>query len=100
MATKRTSNRKTPLEFTVSRVHEFEESGNVAFELHVGRVTIYNMAVIRHAKGDFISFPSRKVPGKKRGEDKYYNYAYISLSDDEQAAIIEAVEAELDDFDE
>ena len=99
MATKKTNNRK-PLEFTVSHVHEFEESGNVAFELHVGRVTIYNMTLIRYAKGDFISFPSRKVPGKKRGEDKYYNYAYISLSDDEQAAIIEAVEAELDDSDE
>ena len=96
MATKNMNNRR--IRFTVSHVHEFENSGNVSFWLHVGRVTIYGMTLIRRNEGDFISFPSRKV--KVNGEDKYYSHAYISLADDEQGEIIDAVEAALKDSDE
>lgn len=95
MATKNMNNRR--IRFTVSHVHEFENSGNVSFWLHVGRVTIYGMTLIRRNEGDFISFPSRKV--KVDGEVKYYSHAYISLADDEQGEIIEAVEAALNDPD-
>ena len=96
MATNRKQNmHKDEWEISVSHVHEFED-GNVAFWLEVGRITIYGMHLIRHKKGDFITFPSYKVPAKKRGEeDKHYSYAYMPLSEQEIGDIITMVEAEL-----
>ena len=87
---------KDEWEISVSHVHEFDD-GNVAFWLEVGRITIYGMRLIRHKKGDFIAFPSYKVPGKKRGEeDRWYNHAYMRLSEQETDDIITMVEAEFE----
>lgn len=58
------------------------------FDLVVNGVTIYGCRVVEGSKGDFISFPSRK--NEKDG--KYYNHAYIKLSDEDTKDIIAQVE--------
>lgn len=62
----------------------------VFFDVDINGVMIYGCKVIEGSKGDFISFPSHK--GK---DGKYYNYAYIKLSDDQTKEIIEQVEQAL-----
>lgn len=59
----------------------------VYFDMEVNGVTIYGCKVIEGKNGDFISFPSHK--GK---DGKYYNYAWVKLSDDDTAAIVKQVE--------
>ena len=62
----------------------------VFFDMEVNGVSIYGCKVVEGSKGDFISFPSHK--GK---DGKYYNHAWIKLSDDDTKAIIEQVEESL-----
>lgn len=59
----------------------------VFFDMEVNGVTIYGCKVIEGKNGDFISFPSHK--GK---DGKYYNHAWVKLSDDDSAAIVKQVE--------
>ena len=59
----------------------------VFFDLEINGVTIYGCKVIEGKNGDFISFPSHK--GK---DGKYYNHAYIKLTDEQAKDIISQVE--------
>ena len=69
----------------VVRANQVEDL--VYFDVEINGVTIYGCKVIEGKNGDFISFPSHK--GK---DGKYYNHAYIKLSDDQSKDIISQVE--------
>lgn len=86
------------LEFAVDNVREFDD-GNISFSLTVGRITIYGCRIYTGKDGEFISWPSRCVKAKKRGEkDRYFNHARVNdLTDEEQTAIINTVYALLED---
>lgn len=62
----------------------------VFFDMVVNGVTIYGCKVVEGSKGDFISFPSHK--GK---DGKYYNHAWVKLSDEDSKKIIAQVEEAL-----
>lgn len=74
----------------VTRAIEFK-SGDVAFDMVVNGVTIYNCYVRQTKKGDdFIAFPSRK------GNDgKYYSYTYFPIDDDLLQNILDQIDAKL-----
>lgn len=59
----------------------------VFFDVEINGVTIYGCKVVEGKNGDFISFPSHK--GK---DGKYYNHAYIKLTDEQTKEIISQVE--------
>lgn len=59
----------------------------VFFDVEINGVTIYGCKVVEGKNGDFISFPSHK--GK---DGKYYNHAYIKLTDEQAKDIISQVE--------
>lgn len=95
MATNRRNQKtqdKAVLDFEILGAREFED-GNVSFTLKLGRVAIYNVRVFTGKNGEFLSFPSRCVPAKKRGEkSKWYAHAQIlDLTEEESAEIINAV---------
>ena len=69
----------------VVRANQVEDL--VYFDVEINGVTIYGCKVVEGKNGDFISFPSHK--GK---DGKYYNYAYIKLSDEQTKEIISQVE--------
>ena len=69
----------------VTRANQVNDT--VFFDMEVNGVTIYGCKVIEGKNGDFISFPSHK--GK---DGKYYNHAWVKLSDDDTAAIVKQVE--------
>ena len=69
----------------VVRANQVEDL--VYFDVEINGVTIYGCKVVEGKNGDFISFPSHK--GK---DGKYYNHAYIKLSDDQAKDIISQVE--------
>ena len=76
---------------TVERVHPFDD-GSITFNLKVdGFVDIYGLRIYDGKDGKpFISFPARK------GNDgKYWNHAYIKLSDDQVEEIAKQVEEKL-----
>ena len=63
----------------------------VFFTLILNGVTIYNCRVATGKNGDFISFPQYK------GNDgKYYNNVFVSLSDEDSAAILENIQKQID----
>ena len=72
----------------VTRANQVNDT--VFFDMEVNGVTIYGCKVVEGSKGDFISFPSHK--GK---DGKYYNHAWIKLSDEDTKEIISQVEAAL-----
>lgn len=73
---------------SVSMVKEW--SNGLTFTLTVDRVSIYGCRIVSGKNGDFISFPSRK------GSDgKYYNHAYINLSDEELKVVFDMVRSAL-----
>lgn len=72
----------------VTRANQVNDT--VFFDMEVNGVSIYGCKVVEGSKGDFISFPSHK--GK---DGKYYNHAWIKLSDDDTKEIISQVEAAL-----
>lgn len=76
-------------DYSVDRV-KMDSKDRVRFSLTVNGVTVYGCIVMEGKNGDFISFPSYK--GK---DGKYYNHAYIPLTDKEQESILLDVEKEL-----
>ena len=72
----------------VTRANQVNDT--VFFDMEVNGVIIYGCKVVEGSKGDFISFPSHK--GK---DGKYYNHAWIKLSDEDTKEIISQVEAAL-----
>ena len=69
----------------VVRANQVEDL--VYFDVEINGVTIYGCKVVEGKNGDFISFPSHK--GK---DGKYYNHAYIKLTDEQAKDIISQVE--------
>jgi len=69
----------------VTRANQVNDT--VFFDMEVNGVTIYGCKVIEGKNGDFVSFPSHK--GK---DGKYYNYAYVKLSDEATSDIVSQVE--------
>lgn len=69
----------------VVRANQFEDL--VYFDVEINGVTIYGCKVVEGKNGDFISFPYHK--GK---DGKYYNHAYIKLTDEQAKEIISQVE--------
>lgn len=75
---------------TLSVSHVKEWDNGVTFTLNVDRVSIYGCRIVSGKNGDFISFPSRK------GSDgKYYNHAYIDLTDTELKVVFDMVRSAL-----
>lgn len=72
----------------VTRANQVNDT--VFFDMVVNGVTIYGCKVVEGSKGDFISFPSHK--GK---DGKYYNHAWVKLSDEDTKKIIAQVEEAL-----
>lgn len=72
----------------VTRANQVNDT--VFFDMVVNGVTIYGCKVVEGSKGDFISFPSHK--GK---DGKYYNHAWVKLSDEDSKKIIAQVEEAL-----
>ena len=72
----------------VTRANQVGET--VFFDMEVNGVTIYGCKVVEGSKGDFISFPSHK--GK---DGKYYNHAWVKLTDEQSKEIIAQVEEAL-----
>lgn len=72
----------------VTRANQVNDT--VFFDVVINGITIYGCKVVEGKNGDFISFPSHK--GK---DGKYYNHAYIKLSDEAAADIIAQVEKKL-----
>ena len=76
---------------SVERVHQFDD-GSITFNLTVdGFVNIYGCRIYDGKEGKpFISFPSRK------GNDgKYWNHAYIKLTDEQTEDIARQIEEKL-----
>lgn len=83
----------TKLDMSVRHVVQFDDDGiQFALDIHVGDrlITIYNCRIREAANINFISFPSRK--GK---DGKYYSWAYVQLTREEEDAVIEMVCKEL-----
>lgn len=77
-----------PVTLSVSHVKAWDSG--VTFTLNVDRVSIYGCRIVSGKNGDFISFPSRK------GSDgKYYNHAYINLTDRELMVVFDMVRSAL-----
>ena len=73
------------------RVVDGKNGDLVFFTLVLNGVTIYNCRVATGKNGDFISFPQYK------GNDgKYYNNVFVSLSDEDSAAILENIQKQID----
>lgn len=76
----------------VDHVRAVEINGRtqVFFSLTLNGVSINNCRVVETDKGDFIGMPSRK------GNDgKYYNHVYVRLSPEDEKAILDKVEKEV-----
>lgn len=71
----------------VTRAHVFDD-GNVAFDMEINGVSIYNSTLREGKNGQFVSFPSRKAK-----DGKYYSHVYVKLSEDDVKAIVEQLEA-------
>lgn len=93
MAKFNTGNTQAPASLksvTLSVSHVKAWDNGVTFTLNVDRVSIYGCRVVSGKNGDFISFPSRK------GSDgKYYNHAYIDLTDTELMVVFDMVRSAL-----
>lgn len=50
----------------------------------INGVTIYGCRIVDGKKGEFVAFPSHK----SEKDDKYYNYAWVDLDDDDTEEII------------
>lgn len=76
---------------TVERVHQFDD-GSITFNLTVdGFVNIYGCRIYDGKEGKpFISFPSRKS-----NDGKYWNHAYIKLTDEQTEDVARQIEEKL-----
>ena len=67
------------------------KEGVAFFSLIYQDMKVYNCKIVSGSNGDFVSFPSAK------GSDgKYYNQAWMELSENDTKRIIELVEAALE----
>lgn len=84
------------LDITVKRAKDFsdDEKTSIAIDLEVNGVTIYNCWYREGKKKDgsdysMVAFPSREDP-KNKG--KYYNHAYVKLSEEDIENIATQIE--------
>lgn len=74
--------KKSELEIEVTRAHVFAnkktKKETTFFDMKVNGVSIYGCTLVEGKKGTFVSFPSYKG-----SNDKYYNHAWVELSDDD-----------------
>lgn len=82
-------------EIEVLRAVEFPEKNgqhNIGFDVKINGVTIHGCILIQGEKdGEEYSFPT--FPQRKGKDDKYYNIAYVNLSDADKEAIEKGIEA-------
>lgn len=92
--TKNSNNFVTVTEKSISGVKAIDRNGvvTVFFNLTINGVTIYGCRVVTPKNGsdDFIAFPSHKD-----ANGKYWNYAYVKLSDTDTKEILAEVEKEV-----
>ena len=74
------------------RVVDGRNGDLVFFTLVINGVTIYNCRVATGKNGDFISFPQYKG-----SNGTYYNDAYVSLSDEDSAKILEEIQRQINE---
>ena len=80
-------------EIEVKRAKQFS-NGNIGFDVEINGVTVYGCVYVQYADkktGEdraFISFPSRQSD-----DGKYYNHAYVKLSEKDEETIEKALEA-------
>jgi len=70
----------------VKRAKAFND-GKIIFDMIVNDVTIYGCRLLEGKNGMFVSFPSRKG-----NDNKYYNIAYVSLSEADIDSIVAQIE--------
>lgn len=85
---KKKENNEVTVNAKVTRANQVNDT--VFFDMEVNGVTIYGCKVVEGSKGDFISFPSHK--GK---DGKYYNHAWVKLTEEQSKEIIAQVEEAL-----
>lgn len=96
MADRRTTNKKQEKKnivvdsFEITRVHEFKNE-NISFDMILNGIKFYQLILVHGKKGDFISFPQRKV------EEDYFNYYFIPLDDKDADAIMDEVVAKVNE---
>ena len=74
------------------RVVDGKNGDLVFFTLTINGVTIYNCRVATGKNGDFISFPQYKGTN-----GTYYNNVFVSLSDEDSAKILDAVQTAINE---
>ena len=74
--------KKSELEIEVTRAHVFAnkktKKETTFFDMKVNGVSIYGCTLVDGKNGTFVSFPSYKG-----SNEKYYNHAWVELSDDD-----------------
>lgn len=74
--------KKSDLEIEVTRAHQYAnkktKKETTFFDMKVNGVSIYGCTLVEGKNGTFVSFPSYKG-----SNDKYYNHAWVELSDDD-----------------
>ena len=75
--------------FSVNRVHQFE-NGGVVFDMTLNGIAIYGCRVIETKDGDFIGLPQRK--GK---DGKWYSIVWAKFSETDTKDILAEVEKQL-----
>ena len=65
----------------INRAKKFD-NGGIVFDMEVNGVTIYNCRWVETKNAEFVGFPNMK--GK---DEKYYNIAYVPLTDEETTEI-------------
>ena len=84
--TKKNNDKKDAKIIVVKRAKQFD--WGISFDMIVNDVTIYGCKLLADKSDEvFIAFPSRKGT-----DDKYYNYAYVKLSDEEKQDIVAQIE--------
>lgn len=75
----------------ITRVHEGRR-GLVFFDMCINGVYINGMSVVAGSRGDFLSYPAHKG-----ADGKWYNYAYIRISPEDEKRILDMVQRKLDE---
>ena len=91
---KKTEENNISYDITVKRVKEF--NGSYAFDMEVNGVMIYGCWYREYERKDGSgSFAAIQFPSRKAEDDKYYNHAYIRVTDDIIKNIEKQIEAML-----
>ncbi len=82
------------LEITVKRAKDFsdDEKTSIACDLEVNGVTIYNCWYREGKKKDGSDYAMVSFPSKKDDKGKYWNHAYVKLSDAQVEEISKQIE--------